>query len=392
MDVIKKFGNQLYQTFGPAIDSTIERFNTTKAIIKTVFDDILQTGQWFKDQFITDNITTWNSLVDTVNTVISKVNGIITLILGQVLLWLQNNGKDVAATFFEVWHKISGIVNDVLEIIRIVVSKVFDWIKSFIDEHQTSIQTILDNSWKGIKGIINLALDLIGGIVKAALDLLKGDWQGALKTLEDTGKAIWEDIKQILRSALDNILVFFGTNLDDLQAKWSKMWDDAVMLIKKTWNDIKDKIQEGINTAVGYLAGFTKPFDDINKAIEDTIGWVQRFIDKLTHIEIPDILQQHSPSMFEQSILDVGDAFGMATDASNGFNSAVKDTRGIGINGAANSSLTTGGSAASRQFVINIDARGSNWTEDQFKEKVLKTLDGVVNGASNADRFAGLGA
>ena len=78
----------------------------------------------------------------------------------------------------------------------------------------------------------------------------------------------------------------------------------------------------------------------------------------------------------------------MATDASKDFNSQLGGARGVGLSSAANSGLTTGG-AVGRQYVFNIDARGSNWTEDQFKEKVLKTLDSVVNNAANADRFAG---
>jgi len=186
-------------------------------------------------------------------------------------------------------------------------------------------------------------------------------------------------------------LSFLGINLAAIVDRWGKSWAVVKQVASDIWEGISKILKDGVEAGTTVLAKFTKPFDDIKAAIKDVIDWVQRFIDKITRIEIPDILRQHSPSMLEQSILDVGYAFGMASGASDNFNSAIKDTRGIGLSNAPNAVL--GGTSTSQRvpIVVNVDARGSNWTEEQFRDRVLKTLNNVIDGASNADRFAGLG-
>lgn len=104
-------------------------------------------------------------------------------VLGQILTFWNQNGKQIMQA----------------------VSVVFNAIKAVIGAVMPAVMGIIKNTWNSIKGIIDGTLKVIMGIIKVFTGILTGDWRQVWNGIKDITSGVWKVISSIIGGAFNNI-------------------------------------------------------------------------------------------------------------------------------------------------------------------------------------------
>lgn len=104
-------------------------------------------------------------------------------VLGQIMTFWNQNGKQIMQA----------------------VGVVFNAIKAVIGAVMPAVMGIIKNTWNSIKGIIDGTLKVIMGIIKVFTGILTGDWRQVWNGIKDIVSGVWKAISSVIGGAFNNI-------------------------------------------------------------------------------------------------------------------------------------------------------------------------------------------
>lgn len=195
-DGLKKVGEKLVDTFGPAITPIIESFLGIIHKIKDFLVELVQDGTF--SQFV-ENITDGAKTISTIfGDVYKTISEFVQNILGKAL----EIAKPMIEEFVEVVGSIATTLKEFWEehgeTITAIIQGFLDFITPLITFALQFIASTVMGVVNGIKNMIEGALTFISGVFNTFSALFSGDWS-----------ALWEGIKEMLSGALQFILGLF---------------------------------------------------------------------------------------------------------------------------------------------------------------------------------------
>lgn len=267
----------------------------------------------------------------------------------------------------------------------------------WIQEH-TVVQSVLIGVLTSVVTAIGLAkaAALAHTIAVNAVNIATGIWTGAQWLLNAALTANPIGIVIVALAGLTAGLMYAYNN--------SETFRNAVNAVAVVFAGAFDSAVRGANIV---LDAMSKSFADVQRAISSVIGWVQSLGDKLSNIHMPDWLVQHSPSPFEQSLMDVGVQMGAiaknhiptlqsALDGMRPPNLAAqlalipaKQRLGSGSAGlspaaGASPSMASGGGGSSIVVNINNPTVDSAGRVSDLKQVIIDTVGRLLNGEVDA--------
>lgn len=201
-------------------------------------------------------------LVPAFNTVVAYVNANVIPVLKQIFEWLKTNVPIAIAAATDFFN------NKLVPAFKAA----YDFIANTLIP---IIIKLIENNIKILTNVVRLAGEMWTNVLVPA-------FEAAYKYVND-------NIIPVLKRVGDYLSVTFGPIIKTISDFISDQWVKAFGSAKEAINPV----EKAINAVV--------------KAIEGALNWIQRMIDKLDDIHIPPILQQHSPSPLEQSIISVAE-------------------------------------------------------------------------------------
>lgn len=203
-----------------------------------------------------------NVLVPAFNTVVAFVNTNVIPVLKQIFEWLKVNVPIAIAAATDFFN------NKLVPALQAT----YDFITNTLIP---IISKLVENYIKVLTNVVRLAGEMWTNVLVPA-------FEAAYKYVND-------NVIPVFKRIGDYLSVTFGPAL-------------------KTISDfISDQWVKAFGSATDSINPVEKAIKAVTKAIESALNWIQRMIDKLDDIHIPPILQQHSPSPLEQSIISVAE-------------------------------------------------------------------------------------
>ena len=361
--------------------------------------------------------------------VVESITSIINVGLGVILSFWQQHGAEVMAFVSTTWNTIVTTVTNLVSAVFTVISSVLAAVAAFISEHKATIEQIFTALWFAIRDLITNVLGVITGIVNAFIALTRGDWSAFGTALLTIATSFMNLISETIRGVFVIILSLFGVTATDAKMIWDglgillaqatqKFTDDVqtivtaamtaldlaysniVKAITATWDTLKNLLPDGVTAAINAAIkavtdlqeSFAKSAESVGKSFVDGIvdgikSKVQSVIDAAKSLvrdaigAANDAQDSHSPS---RVMMEAGANF------TAGFVQGIQDTIGnasLNINSAMGTltnvplpSMNGEGMSKSviNNFTFNIDARGSNMNESQFRDIIRTEVDGMA--------------
>jgi len=206
--------------------------------------------------------------------------------LQEIWNWLQTNIPAAITTLQTFWNNLMIALQPFIDYVNTVIIPALTIIWDFLGNLIAVAVTYLADTWntvllpaltlfwefytENLAPLFAALLELLGTTLKLALEVLAGIWENVL--LPALTK-VWEMIR-------DNVLPIF----------------DAIVAF------LRDTFGDQIEDAGGFIEDLTDIFDSLSKKVQDVIGWVQDLTTKIASVKLPEWLQRHSPSPFEQTL------------------------------------------------------------------------------------------
>lgn len=257
----------------------------------------------------------------------------------------------------------------------------------------TGVSTLSDFWTNTLKPALNAVWSFIDRNIKPIFDSLVKLEIAALKLAVVALATLWTDV---LKPALDAVWRFIDRNVipifKTLFNEKIKEGKTALQELADFWTDVLkpalDAVVKFIDTTVisAFNNWISKGIDPVKSAlssikdvIDSVTGWIDDLIKKLDAIEVPNPLAQHSPSLIEKAILDVGIAAQMTTADTAQLSRSLNAVRAPDVNNTNNENKS--------QNVYNVDARGSTMTSDQMRAVILQTIREVDQNRVTSQRY-----
>lgn len=295
-----------------------------------------------------------------------------------------------------VWAFISGTLIPIfVQIAGDTFATVGTAVQGLADLWTNVLQPALNAVWSFISAyvipILGALVNLGIAVVQTEVRLLAELWTNVL---QPALSAVWSFVQQNVIPILASLAGTYLANVQTAAQNLASFWTNT---LQPAFSAIADAIRSTLGPAFTWLMNnvlgpVAASFGSISSAVSTVIGWINDLIHKLDAIHIPSILEQHSPSPLEQSVLDVGAAFDSASAAIPPFQRGLSGLRQIGVLPPLSASLPSmvmprpagrdpiGGHATSTTNV-NIDARGANVTRGQIRKEVEDALRTIGSAA-----------
>jgi TP901 family phage tail tape measure protein len=345
---------------------------------------------------------------------LAAVSSIISSGLAIAQQFWTEHGAKITEVANQIWAKIQSVFATIFQIIVTVLSGV----ASFIQQNQGAIANIIFAVWNQIQNFINNAMSIIQNIVNIVLAAINGDWSTVWNEILALGQNIITLIGTAIRDGLAVILSLFGVNTADFLKIWDgfgilitnatdtflksvgniiaiqfilleSSWDTLVSNITSVWDTLKSKIPDGIKEAVeGAIKKLGELVEDAKKAatsvgesfgsglIEGIKSKIQGAIDAAKRLinaakgAAEEAQDSASPSKDMMKVgVDYGDGYIIGiqdtlSKAVGTVSTAISDFTGVSI--PQMQPATVG--ASNVNYYFTIDARGSDISEDRFRE------------------------
>lgn len=370
LPIFKSFGDLIFNHVVPALAPLADWFmkNLPVAIAATVeiWNNVLYPGLKILATFIATtllptigNVVDW--LAKNVPIAISKASDFVTGTLIPAFIsaynYINNN----------VIPTVKSIYNWFITNVPAAVQKVSDFFNSTLMPAFSKVSDYINTNLVPI-------FDKVSNIV---MPLFQNETEKAGKLWNNVLLPAFTAVKGFIDSSVIPVFNTFNSKINDVQLAGGN-------LLNSSLKPLGDFLNNTFSAALGLVRGdidkLFNSFNSIISVVSSVLDWIQKLIDKLNAIEIPSILQQHSPSPLEQSILDTGNALRAAAGYTTDFNR--------GLSGVH--TPTTGGNTDNRSIEINIDARGQEADlVRKIKQVVNDVIQGNVNSANLSIRVSG---
>lgn len=362
--------------------------------------------------------------------VVESLSSIIATGLAVITGFWNEHGTEVMAFVSTTWNTIVTTVTNLVSAVFNVISSVLATVAAFIAEHQTTIQNIFTALWFAIRDLITNVLGIITGIVNAFIALTQGDWSAFGTALLTIATTFMNLVSEAIRGVFVIILSIFGVSATDAQKIWDglgilltkatqtfmddvnkivtvaflaldKAYGAIVTTVTTTWDKFKTILPDGVTAAINAAIkavtdlqeSFAKSAEGVGKSFVDGIvdgikSKVQSVIDAAKAL-VRDAISaansaqdSHSPS---RVMMEAGANF------TAGFVQGIQDTIGnasLSINSAMGTltniplpsmGMSEGGTkSVVNNLTFNIDARGSDMSEAQFRDIIRTEVDGIA--------------
>lgn len=241
------------------------------------------------------------------------------------LEWLGDTWELVWGKIQSVIQTVQTVLTNAWAIIQPVIAGIAEWfmtylwpalqaVGNFIGTVFNVVWTTLVNIWTGIllPALQNL-WDIFSRLIWPIL-LMIGEYVGdrlgpVFELLVAIFKLVWGVLKNqvnIVLGVVTETFEFLSTVVGGLGDFINDVLLPPVMSLVE-W--LGEKVAPvALDLAESILPALESGFDAIGKIVDTVVGWIQTLVEWLGKVFIPDDLQQHSPSPFEQSIRDLGTA------------------------------------------------------------------------------------
>jgi phage-related protein len=211
---------------------------------------------------LANNGAQWAAIQATITQVSEGVNAVVMAVFGQITVFLQAHGTEIAATIQSAWTQIQGIIQTAIQIIQATIVPALAAIASFIQAHGTEIQAILSAVWTTISTIISTTLAVIQGVLTAVLQVIQGDWSGA-----------WATIQATVQTVLDAISTIIQAQLSAIQAVMASVWNAIVSEATSIWNSLVSAVLGALDSmAQGVLSALDSMASTIYSTLNSVAG------------------------------------------------------------------------------------------------------------------------
>lgn len=345
---------------------------------------------------------------------LAAVSSIISSGLAIAQQFWTEHGAKITEVANQIWAKIQSVFATIFQIIVTVLSGV----ASFIAANQDSIANIIFAVWNQIQNFINNAMSIIQNIVNIVLAAISGDWSTVWNEILALGQNIITLVGTAIRDGLAIILSLFGVNTAEFLKIWDgfgilisnatdtfikavgnilaaqfivleSMWDTLVANITSVWDTLKSLLPEGASTAISEaikaVTGLTEQAKsgaaEVGKSFgEGLVEGIKSMIKSA--IEAAKSLIGAAKGAAEEaqdSASPSKDMMKVGVDYGDGYIIGIQDTlsKAVGTVSTAISDFTgvsipqmqpANVGASNVNYYFTIDARGSDISEDRFRE------------------------
>jgi hypothetical protein len=379
-----------------------------------------------------------NTVVDVFNTIAALVEPVLARLWAGILLGVQNIAPQWD-NLVETFNKIMPVFGVIAEVVGAVVLALAGAIAGALP----GAMLALGGAVQAVLGLINVAADLIMGFVNVIVKLFHGDLQGAGLAVIQMFTDLGSEIPQILGGLLQVVWGIIGTLVMGVVRFFTTLYDTIVghSIIPDLVAGIIASISTLPSAVLGYITTlvttaidtFTTFSDDMKTLIGEVVTWiadtwntlpktlagtgqaivqavwdgikekwhelVEWFNDKLQ--ELRDKLPFSEPKDKSSPLYGLADSGAamveMIQSGIDGFGDGLPSVFASSLApvGATLPALSTmpslpAGSAANNVYTIGpIDARGSNWTEEQFKQMIRSVLSESGDAALSRAKMRG---
>jgi tape measure domain-containing protein len=187
-------------------------------IAKQIFASFSKFWQENGQTILTNAITIFTGIWETVQTAFSAISTVVSDVLGtQIVPFIQVT----LANIQQFWRE-NG------EQIMTAVQNAFTFIQTVIQTVMPVIQFIIEVVWSAIKDIIQGALSVIQGLIQIFSGIFTGDFS-----------QMWEGVKSIFKGAIDLIVGWMSLSfLGGLRNILTNLFKTGVNIIKNMWTNI----------------------------------------------------------------------------------------------------------------------------------------------------------
>lgn len=406
------------------------------SILTTFGQIIISFWQQNGEVIISEIVNLWNMIWTTISGVLQIVITVVAAGLATIAAWFITNKDAIVSIAQTTWDIIYNIINAALVLVSGIVTAVLQIIQGNWSGAWTTIQNMSATFVEILIRIWNDFGTLLGQYFKLLLDMLTGLWSQFWpwfstliatilavvgKTITDWAMAAWNTMYQwsvdlygmwtrfwasVLKSVTD-VLVEIGKNIVagvgaflkaiydfsiEVNDKWKSMWSDilgaAVSGLANILTELGKQIEPFKNAAVSIGTAIV---DGIAKGLSDGINWVIEKAKSVAQAAIDaakNVLESHSPSRVMMELggnyseglaLGIQNAAGQVKDAAMAVTSMTIPTQ-LPL---PQVSVPTAGNV----YNFNIDARGSNMNEDQFRTIIREEVNAISERGNNRGRF-----
>lgn len=196
----------------------MDRISTAIDFAKQIFASLKDFWQQNGQQILTNAITIFTGIWNTVKTYFDAVYGVIFDVLGsKVMPFIQST----LANLQQFWQENGAQIME-------AVQNAFSFIQKVIEFVMPAIKFVIEYVWAAIEDIIGGTLSVIQGLIQVFTGIFTGDWS-----------QLWEGIKKILGGAVDLILGIMSLSfLGGIRKVLLDLGKNAVKIVKGMWDDI----------------------------------------------------------------------------------------------------------------------------------------------------------
>lgn len=333
---------------------------------------------WFQDRLpgaIATLSTFWTTTLQPAIAMVAQfIAANVIPLIGTLVTWLKDNLPIAIQTVADFWTNtlqpaIIVVATYIHDTVIPALVNVYTWLKTNIPPAlvalagfwTNTLQPALNAVWSFITtNVIPIFVTLVKDniiVMQAAVRLLGEVWTNVL---QPALTAVWSYINA-------NVMPIFKTIGDYIDKTFSP-------IVKAISDMLSTQLTKAFGSAKDSMGPVQTAINAVGDAIKGAIDWVQKFIDKLDSVHVPSILTQHSPSILEKALLDVGAAAQIAGGGIEHVNGALGSAKLSSFGGGAQisggsanrgSGGSFGGSAGTVEHTVRV-------VVDDRKSKILK--------------------
>lgn len=178
--------------------------------------------------------------------------------------------------------------------------------------------TILGGIVAVLGGPVTAAILAISALVGLATAAWIGDWGGFRTKILGFIDEIKEGM-EAWKGNFENLAIIFETTIENLKTIWESLrlkWDAvelafklSIDAMKTKWDEFKARIDTVVGNIKSIMDGFKSKFDEVSAgirgALQPIVDLINNVKDALSQLELPEFMQRHSPSPWEQTLAGV---------------------------------------------------------------------------------------
>ncbi len=323
-------------------------------------------------------------------------------IFGALVLWWQENGEGVKASFAKIWGSIKALCEALWNALSSIARAVFGALRIFWDAWGETILSVFGILWNTLISMIQPFLNALSALIDFLASVFTGDWEGAWNAVRDIAAAVWEMIKTAISGAWDAVCAVWSR----LGEWFGNIFEAARNIIAEKVSAIKETIMNGLQKAIdwitslpaeafqwgkdivsGIVDGIRNGIDTVSEAVSGVASRIRSFL----HFSEPDEgplsdFHTYMPDMIDLMAAGITEGKKKVRNALEGVTGDMSLIAHANVVSGATAKSVSGSANVSRSVVQNVNIHNQFNGERAGQKRSSEAMERASEDA--ADRMA----